>query len=44
MTQFANPKVKILTAKHFAFGNQSGDNQIWEEVENIHMMGIPILN
>jgi hypothetical protein len=26
--QFANPKVKILTRKHFAFGSQSGENQI----------------
>jgi hypothetical protein len=28
ITQFINPKVKILTGKHFAFGSQSGENQI----------------
>ncbi|MBA7542658.1 hypothetical protein ES705_34982 [subsurface metagenome] len=26
-TQFANPTVKILTKKHFAFGNQVGENK-----------------
>ena len=28
-TQFDNPTVKLLTKKHFAFGNQSGENKIW---------------
>ena len=26
--QIANPNVKLLTKKHFAFGGQSGENQI----------------
>ena len=28
-TQFANPTVKILTKKHFAFGSQAGENKTW---------------
>jgi hypothetical protein len=28
LTKFADPKVKILTRKHFAFGSQSGQNLI----------------
>ena len=28
-TQFANPTVKILTKKHFAFGSQAGENKVW---------------
>ena len=27
-TQFANPQVKLLTKKHYAFGYQAGENQI----------------
>lgn len=27
-TQFANPTVKLLTKKHYAFGRQSGENLI----------------
>ena len=27
-TQFANPNVKLLTKKHYAFGHQAGENQI----------------
>jgi len=27
-TQFANPNVKLLTKKHYAFGRQSGENLI----------------
>ncbi len=28
-TQFENPTIKLLTKKHFAFGNQVGENKIW---------------
>lgn len=28
MTKFANPSVKVLTKKHFAFGSQSAQSQI----------------
>jgi len=28
-TQFANPSVKILTKKHFSFGYQTGENEIF---------------
>ncbi len=28
-TQFDKPTVKLLTKKHFAFGNQSGTNKVW---------------
>jgi len=27
-TQFANPTVKLLTEKHYAFGSQDGENKI----------------
>ena len=28
-TKFADPELKLLTKKHFAFGNQSGKNMVW---------------
>ena len=28
-TQFENPDIKLLTKKHYAFGHQSGENEIY---------------